>query len=165
MNNYHLSDRLSHSVPGSILALATLCTWLTSATSASANTNRVYQPYILPPIPSDRLQAVQSEGPPFIVVQPRLAAQSATPTDTVKRYLQFIRQGIWDHTQQAPRQAMMNFRHAYNLLSEDFKTPQPGTILNSIGHTHRKCCLIALPTTLAFFNGDLMLFHPHLNRH
>lgn len=121
MNKHHLSDRLHHSGSGSILAVATLCTVLTGATSVLANPNSSYLSCISDAVPTYRPPAIQSNGLQSIIVQPRVATWSANPTDTVKRYLKFVRQGIWDHTQQAPRQATTNFWYAYNLLSDNFK--------------------------------------------
>jgi hypothetical protein len=141
MNKQHLSDRLSHPVAASILALATFCTLLTGTSSAFANPTRSYQSCISDAVPTYRPQAIQSNLLQSIIVQPRLATQSATPTETVKRYLKFIRQGIWDHTQQAPQQATTNFWYAYNMLSEGFKRDIAGDFNEFMGDWIFRCDL------------------------
>lgn len=125
MNKHHLSDRLHDYASGSIMAAATLCALLTGAIPTFAHPHGANSPFNCNPTLAYPLPALQASSSNHRLGQ-RIATRAGAPDDTVKRYLRFIRQGIWDHTQQAPQKATTNFWYAYNILSEEFKNRVAG---------------------------------------
>jgi len=122
MNKQGFSDRSYQYTSGSIITVTAISALLMGATPAltcdnGLNRNMVrtyssqYFVNTIPPNSSSR----------FMYVPSGIATASSSPVETVKRYLRFIRQGIWDHSQLATRQGDENLFYAYNMLSPAFK--------------------------------------------